>query len=69
MHLAGVDVERLQLKLGAMASGSRQGKRNVELVVALNNAMEQWSYSNCDRGYFYCDVVKAGALTIARGDQ
>jgi len=34
----------------------------VELVVALNNAMEQWSY-------FYCDVVKAGALTIARDDQ
>ena len=32
------------------------------LVVALNNAMEQWSY-------FYCDVVRAGALTIARGDQ
>jgi len=41
----------------------------VELVVALNNAMEQWSYSYCDRSYFYCDVVKAGALTIARGDQ
>jgi len=32
------------------------------LAVALNNAMEQWSYSNCD-------VVKAGALTIARDDQ
>ena len=31
---------------------------SVELVVALNNAMEQWSYS-------YCDVIKAGALTIA----
>jgi len=32
------------------------------LAVALNNAMEQWSYFNCD-------VVKAGALTIARDDQ
>ena len=30
----------------------------VELVVALNNAMEQWSYSNCD-------VIESGALTIA----
>ena len=34
-------------------------------VVALNNAMEQWSYSNCDGSYFNCNVVKSGALTIA----
>ena len=27
------------------------------LVVALNNAMEQWSYSNCDGSYFYCNEV------------
>jgi len=35
------------------------------LVVALNNAMEQWSYSNCVGSYFNCNVVKSGALTIA----
>ena len=35
------------------------------LAVALSNAMEQWSYSNCDRSYFNCNVVKSGALTIA----
>jgi len=50
-------------------SGNNDVAGGVELVVALNNAMEQWSYSYCDRSYFYCDVVKAGALTIARGDQ
>jgi len=38
-------------------------------VVALNNAMEQWSYSNCDGSYFNCNVVKGGALTIAGVDQ
>jgi len=32
------------------------------LVVAVNNAMEQWSYFNCD-------VIKSGALTIAMVDQ
>jgi len=32
------------------------------LVVALNNSMEQWSYFNCN-------VVKGGALTIAGVDQ
>ena len=36
------------------------------LVVALNNAMEQWSYSNC---YFNCNVVKSSTLTIAGVDQ
>jgi len=39
------------------------------LVVALNNAMEQWSYSTCDGSYFNCNVVKGGALTIAGVDQ
>ena len=44
----------------ASGDGSQSGLQvqPVELVVALNNAMEQWSY-------FYCDVVKAGASTIA----
>jgi len=28
-------------------------------VVALNNAMEQWSYSNCDGSYFNCNEIKA----------
>jgi len=32
------------------------------LVVALNNAMEQWSYFNCN-------VVKGGTLTITGVDQ
>jgi len=39
------------------------------LVVALNNAMEQWSYSNCDGSYFNCNAVKDGPLTIAGVDQ
>jgi len=34
----------------------------VELVVALNNAMEQWSY-------FTCIEIKSDALTIATVDQ
>ena len=35
------------------------------LVVALNNAMEQWSYSNCDGSYFNCNEIESSALTIA----
>jgi len=48
---------------------SRPFLEAVDLVLALNNAMEQWSYSNCDGSYFNCDVVKSGALTIAGVDQ
>jgi len=36
------------------------------LVVALNNAIEQWSYSNCVGSYFNCNGIKAGALTNAK---
>ena len=41
-------------------SDTRSTKSNLSnSVVALNNAMEQWSYSNCDGSYFNCNEIKA----------
>jgi len=48
------------LAIGSSLEVTEQG--TVELVMALNNAMEQLSYPNCD-------VIKDSALTIAKVDQ